>query len=152
MKFCYGILRNARWLKRQLWHLLVLVVPGTFPYVTAASTVRTSTCGRLRVKTDMCVLLMCVCVPSREVSPVSALSCFLFFRLMATSLASSVLFVVLLPLNPEGKANLLAVHLHYKPHWSCKWLLQKSVSVRMWLPTFFLLPYYKPLFIYPWIM
>ena len=23
------------------------------------------------------------------------------------------------------------MHLHYKPHWSCKWLLQKSVSVQM---------------------
>ena len=72
----YGILRNTRWLKWSLWHLLVLVVPRTFPDVTAATTVITSTCGRPRVRTDVCILLMCVCVPSREVSPVSA--CFLF--------------------------------------------------------------------------
>ena len=46
------------------------------------------------------------------------------------------LFVVLLASSPEGKVNHLAVHRHYKPHWSCKWLLQKSLLVRMWLSTF----------------
>ena len=45
------------------------------------------------------------------------------------------LFVVLLALSPEGKANHLAVHRHYKPHWSCKWLLQQSLLVRIWLAT-----------------
>jgi hypothetical protein len=78
---------------------------------------------------------MCACVSSREISPGSA---YPFLVSAWWQRLSHPQFVCGSPsFHSRGKGKPSGgAHRHYKPHWSCKWLLQKSLLVRMWLAIF----------------